>query len=75
MRRKNMKAKKIKLTERQKEEYLNSCGNHCPYCKSENIDSIGSVETDDNYGWRNVLCNDCKKEWQDVYTLTSIDEK
>lgn len=60
------------LTEKQKEEYI-AHPNTCPYCDSEEL--CGEhLETDDNYGWVHVHCEDCNKAWQDLYTLTGIAE-
>ena len=60
------------LTPEQKENYLKN-PNHCPKCDSENI-NCGSFNADCDYAWQGITCEDCQFEWDDVYTLTSIDE-
>lgn len=62
-----------KLTKKQREEYI-AHPNYCPYCESEEVSS-GNFESDDNYGWRDAHCEDCNKNWQDLYTLTGIAEE
>jgi len=61
-----------KFTKKQKKEYLKD-PHHCPYCKSDNI-SAGELEADGFQAWSNVVCNNCKKEWTDIYTLTDVEE-
>jgi transposase-like protein len=61
-----MKFKKI-------EEYVQSGGVFCPYCKSGNIEG-GSRETDSGIHTQTVTCLECKKQWTDVYKLTTIEE-
>lgn len=57
-----------------KKEYLDSGGIICPYCFSEDIMSGGGVIMDGPRGYQNVMCRDCSKEWQDVITLTDVEE-
>jgi len=62
------------ITKKQIEAYLKDSV-HCPFCGSENIEAGQfDVSEGDKSAWQNVWCNDCKKRWQDVYTLTSIEE-
>jgi transposase-like protein len=63
----------MKLTAKQKNKYV-ACPNHCPYCGSNDIEA-NAPEVDGPHAWADVTCNDCGKEWQDVYTLTHVDEK
>jgi len=60
------------MTEEQKKEYLQGGGNHCPYCKSDNL-STGEKNFDDRYATVNVVCDDCAKEWTDIYTMTDVE--
>jgi transposase-like protein len=63
------------LTNNQIEEYIQSEGDHCPYCKSKNIEGEITKSADYYDGYeQEIRCNDCKKTWTDVYTLTSIAE-
>ncbi len=61
------------LTEEMKRAYINSGGNICPYCQSDDI----TAEDTDYFGSSQstrVLCNDCKRYWFDIYILTDIQE-
>lgn len=53
-------------------EYLKE-PDKCPYCNSDNVTAS---ETDFSYinAWREVVCKDCKREWQENFTITSITE-
>jgi hypothetical protein len=53
--------------------YLQGGGNHCPFCESEQIEG-GFIETDSGTSWQPVKCNDCKKEWKDIYKLVDVEE-
>jgi len=60
------------LTKKQQKEYIGS--NHkCPYCHSTNI-SGWRIETDDGEAYQPITCNECEKSWNDLYTLTGIEE-
>jgi len=61
------------LTEQQKAAYLEVRGACCPRCQSDEI-SGGHVEINDGFAWQNVDCKACGAEWQDVYSLTSVDD-
>ena len=61
------------LTEAHKKELLKD-PNHCPYCGSTDIQS-GDRNSDDNWISQDVSCNDCELEWEEIYTLSSIEEK
>lgn len=56
-----------------KEKYLEHNGLICPYCDSKEITATSS-DFDDDYCWRNVACDDCGETWQDIYTLTDVNE-
>jgi hypothetical protein len=64
----------MKLTSEQIKNYLENGGNKCPYCGSENI-SGGHFETDSNEAWQPVSCDDCGREWSDLYRLVGIYEE
>jgi len=61
------------LTDKQKKEYVDSDGVHCPYCHSTDIEG-GSVNVDAGTAWQEISCIECGESWQDVYMLTSIEE-
>ncbi|MBU0564890.1 MAG: hypothetical protein KJ890_15480 [Gammaproteobacteria bacterium] len=51
------------------EEYLADAGNHCPFCRSPNIQG-GGIEVEAGRAWQNINCDNCGKGWQDEYELT-----
>lgn len=61
------------ITEEQKQKYLSGSGSVCPFCSSTNL-SGGEFDMGNGQVWQNIVCNGCKKEWSDIYTLTSIEE-
>jgi transposase-like protein len=52
-------------------KYFRSGAVVCPFCNSKNIDA-GDYDFGVCSFYQNVRCPDCKKEWTDEYTLTSI---
>ena len=54
-------------------EYIESGGNLCPYCESENITG-GHGEFDYDIAWRNVSCRDCGESWTEEFTMTGVTE-
>jgi Zn finger protein HypA/HybF involved in hydrogenase expression len=62
------------LTRKQRREYVKEKYGHCPYCGSDDIEG-GFIEVNDNYCWQPITCNNCEKEWNDLYTLTGIEEQ
>jgi transposase-like protein len=61
-----------KLTEKMRKEYVEYDGYNCPYCGSEYIEG-GEIDYEGNHHFQNIKCSSCKKEWTDIYTLTSIE--
>jgi transcriptional regulator NrdR family protein len=59
------------MTDKQKQEYVNS-PDHCPYCNSEDI-TVSDYDFEGSQVWSKVSCLNCKKEWKDIYTLTTIE--
>ena len=51
-------------------EYIDAPG-FCPFCKSENI-SGSNIEIDANSAWQDVGCDDCNKDWRDIYRLVAV---
>lgn len=54
--------------------YLKSDSRFCPYCESERI-IMGDLRDDYHSAWRKVNCVDCHKKWNDVYTITDVEER
>jgi transposase-like protein len=59
------------LTKKKIREYVKSGGNYCPFCGSEDITG-GDRNTDGGVHSQEIYCQGCKKDWQDVYSLTGI---
>jgi hypothetical protein len=53
-------------------DYIDSQGTHCPFCNSSEIEA-GKIEADAASAWSPVTCNDCGKEWRDVFFLGAVD--
>ncbi len=51
------------------EQHIENGGDQCPHCNSKEIQG-GCIYFDTGSAWQEVTCNDCGKEWQDLYTLT-----
>jgi transposase-like protein len=62
----------IHLTEEMKKAYLESGGNYCPVCRSEDIEATGGFDFEGGYVYENIVCNNCNSEWTDEYTLTGL---
>jgi len=55
-------------------EYLLLKGQQCPYCKSENVQSLGEVEFPNlTEAKQTVTCNDCRKKWKDIFKLSRFE--
>ena len=61
------------MTPKQRINYLESKGNYCPYCESEDIEA-GHFDFDGNRCRQNVVCNDRRREWTDIYKLVDVEE-
>jgi predicted Zn-ribbon and HTH transcriptional regulator len=53
--------------------YVNNYGNHCPHCKSENIEAGEVIEPEHGLFTQKVTCFQCNKEWTDKYFLKTIE--
>ncbi len=62
-----------KLTAEQKQKYIQSGGNNCPFCESDDIEGCVGIETGSGIASQNVICNNCNEEWTDIYTLTDVE--
>lgn len=61
-----------KLTAAQKRKYLRR-GECCPYCKSESITGE-SLDIEGKHASQKVSCQDCEREWLDIYRLADVEE-
>jgi len=59
------------MDEKQKADYLKS-PYHCPYCNSERIVALGFNA--ESLG-QTVECQDCGRQWTEVFTLTDVEPK
>lgn len=55
------------------DEYIESRGTHCPFCKGNMIEG-GAVDIENGYALQGMSCLDCNKSWTDIYRLVSIRE-
>ncbi|MHA1952444.1 MAG: hypothetical protein ACW96U_00670 [Candidatus Heimdallarchaeaceae archaeon] len=55
-----------------KSKYLESGGDHCPFCVSRNIAEQEDVETVGVIAWQWMECYDCGEEWKNEYKLVNI---
>lgn len=60
----------MKLTDAQVKKYVESGGNHCPVCGSENISSAKQTY---EAQYKDVNCDDCKATWTEEYKLVHVD--
>lgn len=60
------------MTPEQKEKYLRNPG-ACPHCGSNDLEGE-SINLDDNIAWQTVGCTKCNQQWNDIYTLTDVEE-
>jgi C4-type Zn-finger protein len=62
------------LTEEQRKKYIED-PTHCPYCGSEEIYNYGIAHIyEKNQAWFHILCDGCKRRWNDEYSLSGIVE-
>ena len=61
------------LTDAQKAAYLQNSG-ACPYCGSEDIEGTGDRDYGNDEYYNRMGCQGCGKVWDDVYTLSRIEE-
>ena len=63
------------LTDQEEQAYMDDGGNHCPKCKSDDMES-GSIQTDGMEAWRDVTCKNpkCGFRWTDDYKMAGISE-
>lgn len=52
-----------------KDQFLKEKGIYCPYCRSDNLDSL---ECFDGESWQ-MICEDCGGEYTEVYEMIDVD--
>jgi transcriptional regulator NrdR family protein len=62
------------LTTEQKVEYLLRDGGYCPYCGSDELQSINSGEYEYMSVLQHTVCLRCSRRWIDIYRLHDIEE-
>ena len=61
-----------KLTPEQKAAYLkDSC--KCPHCQAGNFEG-GEIQADGESHYQNISCNECGREWVEIYGLVEVDD-
>jgi transposase-like protein len=60
------------ISETARKAYMND-PNHCPHCECEDVTG-GPFQSDSKTAWQSVTCNNCNESWNDIYTLTDIEE-
>ena len=62
------------ITPEQKQKYFETGGGQCPFCRSKEIEGTGDMETDSDWMTNRIECLTCGKTWDDIYTLSDIEE-
>ena len=63
--------KKDIITEQQRNSYIETGANSCPFCGSPHIEG-GQIDIDSCFASQEVSCTECHKEWHDIYTLSDV---
>jgi len=65
------------FTEAEIQAYVKCGGVRCPSsaCRSSHIKAKLFPHTDGGVAWHSCSCEKCGIEWNDIYTLTGIEEK
>ncbi len=61
------------LTAEQKANYVNNRPGNCPFCGSNEIEGDSYNYEGESVAQR-ITCNSCERQWDDVYTLTDVEE-
>jgi len=62
----------IRPTQEQTTKYLEKKGKQCIFCESTEIEADSTIDIAGGKAYQHVSCHNCKKEWDDEYTLTGI---
>ena len=55
--------------------YVQQRGVRCPFCGSDDLDTVGRLQSDAGYAWQGVECANCGGKWADSYTLSGLEVK
>jgi DNA-directed RNA polymerase subunit RPC12/RpoP len=61
----------VPITERETAEYMETNGQHCPNCQSNDLD-CDRIQVDNDTAWQEIRCEQCKSTWIDLYMLSDI---
>lgn len=67
------KPKKPKLSQMTSQEYVEECGDKCPFCHGKNINVLDTW-ADIGGMSREVECHDCGKLWTENFVLCGYEE-
>lgn len=56
------------MKQRTNEEYV-AASHQCPYCGSDHVNGIGSLEVEGDNAYQDIQCLTCKKIYTDEYKL------
>lgn len=56
------------------QRYVANGGSRCPWCDSNNISADANVKVEGGSAWQTINCADCGQRWNDLYTLTGVEE-
>lgn len=62
------------LSAQDKKAYVQSDGRYCPYCRSAEL-TMGKYDADEGWITFAVTCDECGKEWRDLYVLKGLIEE
>jgi transcription elongation factor Elf1 len=54
------------------QKYMDNGGNECPHCGGTDISGCG-FESDGTHAWREVECENCGKEWKELFSMTGVE--
>mgnify|MGYP003126224347 FL=1 len=60
------------LSKPDEKKYVEQNGAACPFCGTDEFDG-SDYYADCGTVWQEMTCLECKAEWTDIYTLTSIE--
>lgn len=55
------------------DKYVRDWGLICPVCESNDIRTEGRLEVDTETAWGKCCCENCESTWQEIFSLTGID--
>lgn len=66
------------FTEEQRREYINNCGDCCPFCKGRCLTGFTGARLDSSGSSEELInskeCLDCGKEWVEIIKIVGIEE-